>query len=85
MPIGANEPHWFMKDVHVNPAEAVLAHQDLKAEQSIGAHYGTFQLTLEGIGAPVETLHQETAKVGLPQSDFWTLEIGETRALHSSN
>ena len=48
-----------MKDVHLNPAEAVLAHQDLKAEQSIGAHYGTFQLTLEGIDTPVETLRQE--------------------------
>ena len=35
IPIGAYEPRWFMKDVHLNPAEAVLAHQDLKAEQSM--------------------------------------------------
>ena len=85
IPIGAYEPRWFMKDVHLNPAEAVLAHQDLKAEQSIGAHYGTFQLTLEGIDAPVETLRQEMTEAGLPQSVFWTLEIGETRTIPLSN
>ena len=47
IPIGAYEPRWFMKDLHLNPAEAVLAHQDLKAEQSIGAHYGTFSSRLK--------------------------------------
>lgn len=64
IPIGAYEPHWFMKDVHLNPAEAVLAHQALKAKQSIGAHYGTFQLTLEGIEAPIEILRHEMTKGG---------------------
>ena len=67
----AYEPRWFMKDVHLNPAEAVLAHQDLKAEQSIGAHYGTFQLTLEGIDTPIETLRQEMTEAGIPQSVFY--------------
>src|SRR5207302_8871181 len=49
LPIGAYEPRWFMKDIHMNPAEAVQAHLDLGAHQSLAMHYGTFQLTPEGV------------------------------------
>ena len=53
LPIGAYEPRWFMQRIHMNPAEAVQAHLDLDAQQSVGMHFGTFQLTLEGIDEPV--------------------------------
>jgi L-ascorbate metabolism protein UlaG (beta-lactamase superfamily) len=49
LPIGAYEPRWFMQSVHMNPAEAVQAHMDLDASESIGMHFGTFQRTTEGI------------------------------------
>jgi hypothetical protein len=32
-----------MKDVHLNPEEAVRAHRELRSEYSIGIHFGTFQ------------------------------------------
>ena len=37
----------------MNPAEAVDAHIDLDAAESIAMHFGTFQLTAEGIDAPL--------------------------------
>ena len=52
LPIGAYEPLWFMKDVHLNPSEAVQAHLDLNSEQSVAIHFGTFQLTLESVDRP---------------------------------
>ena len=52
LPIGAYEPRWFMRSVHMNPAEAVQAHLELEATESIAMHYGTFQLTTEGIDEP---------------------------------
>ena len=53
LPIGAYEPRWFMRSVHMNPAEAVQAHLDLQSTRSIAMHFGTFQLTTEGIDEPV--------------------------------
>ena len=36
LPIGAYEPRWFMRSVHMNPAEAVQAHVELESRESIG-------------------------------------------------
>ena len=52
LPIGAYEPRWFMRPVHMNPEEAVRAHLDVRPRVSIGMHFGTFQLTDEGIDEP---------------------------------
>ncbi len=73
LPIGAYEPRWMMAPVHMNPAEAMQAHRDLGARQSVGMHFGTFQLTDEAIDAPVEAL----AATG--EGAFTTLGFGETR------
>lgn len=39
------------ENIHMNPAEAVEAHVDLAARQSIAMHFGTFRLTPEAIDA----------------------------------
>ena len=78
LPIGAYEPRWFMRSVHMNPAEAIRAHQELEARVSIAMHFGTFQLTTEGIDEPIRALEQARAAQQLPESAFRALAFGET-------
>jgi L-ascorbate metabolism protein UlaG (beta-lactamase superfamily) len=82
LPIGAYEPRWFMQAVHMNPAEAVQAHLDLAASESIGMHFGTFQLTTEGIDEPVRALEEARRARGVEPSRFRTLGFGESRRLY---
>jgi L-ascorbate metabolism protein UlaG (beta-lactamase superfamily) len=78
LPIGAYEPRWFMKAIHMNPAEAVCAHADLEARRSIGMHFGTFRLAHEGIADPVAALEKELEGRQVPCDSFRTLEFGES-------
>ena len=79
LPIGAYEPRWFMAPVHMNPAEAVQAHLALGARQSVGMHFGTFQLTDEAIDAPLCALNAARQTAGLEPATFTTHGCGETR------
>jgi len=76
LPIGAYEPRWFMKDIHMNPEEAVLAHCDLGAVGSIAMHWGVFHLTAEGIDEPAARLARALASRGIPARDFRIVEVG---------
>jgi L-ascorbate metabolism protein UlaG (beta-lactamase superfamily) len=81
LPIGAYEPRWFMKDIHMNPAEAVRAHLDLAARRSIAMHFGTFQLTPEGIEEPVRELAKALRECGVAPERFRAVEVGESLRL----
>ena len=81
LPIGAYEPRWFMHAVHMNPFEAVRAHLELEASQSIGMHFGTFQLTTEGIDEPVRGLSEACRAMRVAASRFRTLGFGESLRL----
>ncbi len=70
-----------MKDIHLNPAEAVQAHQDLNSKQSLGIHFGVFQLTWEGIGAPVTDLTIALEEQRVAAEQFWVLEPGGSARL----
>jgi L-ascorbate metabolism protein UlaG (beta-lactamase superfamily) len=76
VPIGAYEPRWFMAPVHMNPDEAVRAHRDIRARAGIGMHFGTFQLTDEGIDEPVSAL--DAAKTAHGVDGFRVLDFGES-------
>jgi L-ascorbate metabolism protein UlaG (beta-lactamase superfamily) len=78
LPIGAYEPRWFMSPIHMNPEEAVRAHQDVGARVSIGMHFGTFQLTDEGIDEPLRALERAKASHGVKADSFRTLDFGES-------
>src|SRR6267142_349440 len=81
LPIGAYEPRWFMQPLHMNPAEAVQAHLDLEASESVGMHFGTFQLTTEGIDEPLRALADACRAASIPLSRFRTLGFGESLRL----
>ena len=81
LPIGAYEPRWFMKAVHMNPAEAVQAHIELDPSESVSMHFGTFQLTTEGIDEPVRALEVACRSANVPPSRFRTLDFGESLRL----
>jgi L-ascorbate metabolism protein UlaG (beta-lactamase superfamily) len=81
LPIGAYEPRWFMQRVHMNPAEAVQAHLDLGAPQSIGMHFGTFQLTAEAIDDPILALGEACREQGVEDGRFRAIEFGESVTL----
>ena len=81
IPVGAYAPRWFMKAMHVNTDEAVQAHLDLRARYSVGMHWGTFRLTDEPLDEPPVMLAQSLAQAGVPDTEFFLMEHGETRYL----
>ncbi|HEY8451423.1 MAG: MBL fold metallo-hydrolase [Micromonosporaceae bacterium] len=81
MPIGAYEPQWFMRPVHLNPEEAVRACDDLGATRMATMHWGTFLLSAEPVTEPPERAAKAWAAAGRPRDNLWDLAVGETRAL----
>lgn len=77
LPIGAYEPRWFMAGQHVNPDESVRAMKLVGAETALGHHWGTFQLTDEGIRAPIRSLEAAREAHGVPAERFPALRPGQ--------
>jgi L-ascorbate metabolism protein UlaG (beta-lactamase superfamily) len=73
LPIGAYEPRWFMRPIHMGPDEAIKAHEILSPGTSIAIHHGTFQLADDGIDTPKRQLIQ----MSKPDS-FVILENGQS-------
>lgn len=87
LPVGAYDPRWFMRPVHMNPEEAVQAYRDLHSSHDSAArgafvpmHWGTFRLTDEPMAEPPERAARAWREAGLPPAGFWRLAHGETRA-----
>ena len=79
LPIGAYKPEWFMHPIHISPAEAVAAHQKLRAFTSLAIHFGTFMLGDDGQHEPVRALAQALDSARLRRRRFWVLGFGEGR------
>ena len=77
LPIGAYEPRWFMREQHMNPREAVRAFRDCGAEQALGHHFGTFQLTDEPYDAPEQALVAARNAAGIAPERFRLPKPGE--------
>ena len=81
MPIGAYEPRWFMRYLHMNPEEAVAAFRALKARVMVPIHWGTFKLTDEAMDEPPIRARAAWAAAGLAPSGYRQLAHGETLTL----
>jgi len=78
LPIGAYAPRWFMKDQHMDPTDALKAHEDLKSKQSFAIHFETFQLTDEAFLEPRQRLTEEMSKNKMTPSEFFIPKFGQT-------
>lgn len=76
LPIGAYLPRWFMREIHVDPAEAVQAFVDLDAEHFMAMHWGTFDVADEPILEPMHSTRSAAEKLGLPPERVHILPIG---------
>jgi N-acyl-phosphatidylethanolamine-hydrolysing phospholipase D len=79
VPIGAYEPVAMMQPHHMNPEEAIRAALDVHAENAIGIHYGTFDLTDEPLDEPPRRFHAAAQTNRIPDDRAWTPPIGATR------
>jgi N-acyl-phosphatidylethanolamine-hydrolysing phospholipase D len=92
MPVGAYEPRWFMRVVHMTPEEALCALDELR--QGSGAvdvpllvpiHWGTFKLTDEALDEPPRRTRAEWVRRGWPRERLWQLAHGETRVVGATS
>lgn len=81
MPIGAYEPRWFMRYLHMNPEEAVAAFRALNARLMVPIHWGTFKLTDEAMDEPPIRARAAWDAADLPPSGYRQLAHGETLTL----
>jgi L-ascorbate metabolism protein UlaG (beta-lactamase superfamily) len=77
LPIGAYELPWFMRDHHMNPAEAVQALIDCGGSFGLAHHHGTFQLTDEPIEVPLLALAEALNAAGISPDRFPALRPGQ--------
>jgi L-ascorbate metabolism protein UlaG (beta-lactamase superfamily) len=77
LPIGAYHPDSFRK-VHTSPEDAVQGFLDVGARWMVPMHYGTFRLSYEPVGEPVERLKADAKRRGI-EKKICVLEEGVTK------
>jgi len=78
LPIGAYHFSGGATDNHIGPVQAVTAFQQLGAAWALGVHWGTFELTSEGIDQPREVLRATLAERRIAADRFRATEAGAT-------
>lgn len=89
LPIGAYDPRWFMRPVHMDPDDAVAAYgfiRNVNVDKRcvfIPSHWGTFVLTDEPADEPPARLREAWVNAGLPPEDCVILRPGESHTHRS--
>jgi L-ascorbate metabolism protein UlaG (beta-lactamase superfamily) len=78
LPIGAYQPRWFMAPAHIDPEQAVRAHEALGAATSVAIHFGTFAQADDGEFEPIEQLRAALARRPQPRPRFLVLDNGQS-------
>ena len=77
--IGAYAPRWFMKNAHLDPAEAIQVMRDIGARSAFGIHWGCFDgISDEALDQPPIDLEQELATTPGARPAFFLLKNGQT-------
>lgn len=90
MPVGAYEPRWFMRPVHMDPRDALDAFAALTRSHGehptimVAMHWGTFVLTDEPPDEPPRLTRELWTAAARSAERLWTLSPGETRAIRSA-
>lgn len=87
LPIGAYAPRWFLQYQHMDPQQALQATIDLNADYLFPVHWGTFQMTQEPVGEPMNELLRAADASNFDQTkiiqpaigDIWVLPIENGR------
>jgi L-ascorbate metabolism protein UlaG (beta-lactamase superfamily) len=66
-----------MSSQHMNPDESVRAMMLCGAQQALGHHWGTFQLTTEAHDAPIAALTAALQIHGVPPERFTGMRPGQ--------
>jgi len=78
LPIGAYYPREVFGRHHIDPAQAVEAFNILGAGRALGIHWGTWQLTDEGVDDPPAELAEQRKAAGIAADRFFVTRAGET-------
>jgi L-ascorbate metabolism protein UlaG (beta-lactamase superfamily) len=78
LPIGAYLPRDVMQDNHVDPLESVRIFEALNPVRALGVHWGTFQLTFEGINDPPRALAAELRARSIAPDRFLATQAGQS-------
>jgi N-acyl-phosphatidylethanolamine-hydrolysing phospholipase D len=87
LPIGAYDPRWFMRPVHMDPEDAVAAYEDISGENGeraltfVAMHWGTCRLTDEPLDEPPRRARAVWERAGLDPALLWIPAFGESREL----
>ena len=57
-----------MNEVHVDPKEALVAFENLKANYFLPIHWGTYPLAMEPLGEPPRLLQEFATQKGIGKS-----------------
>lgn len=81
LPIGAYKPRWYMRFMHLDPHDALVAFQELEARFFAGMHWGAFDGADERLDDPPRDLFQAADSLGVQKDLLWLFKLGETKII----